>query len=145
MHKALNIGDQILLTLWVGGMWSIGYIVAPVLFSVIDDRQQAGLIAGHIFTAMSIIGLICGVSLLLSNLFQHPIAKNWRAAVLVLMLVLISISQFVIQPIMADLKAQGLVQGSEQAIQFGRMHGVSSVLFLITSIAGLILVISPRK
>ena len=27
------------LTLWVGGLWTIGYVVAPTLFSTLADRQ----------------------------------------------------------------------------------------------------------
>jgi len=42
---------------------------------------------------------------------------------------------------MQDLKIQGLVKGSEQAILFGQLHGVSSVLYLITSLCGLALVL----
>ena len=31
----------IAITLWVGGLWAIGYIAAPVLFSSLGDRQLA--------------------------------------------------------------------------------------------------------
>ena len=61
------------------------------------------------------------------------------------MLVLVAIGQFDLQPMMAELKAQGLVEGSVAAANFGKLHGVSSILFMITSIAGLILVIKPHK
>ncbi|MCH2219440.1 MAG: DUF4149 domain-containing protein [Dechloromonas sp.] len=36
----------ITIALWVGGLWAIGYIVAPVLFSSLGDRQLAGMVAG---------------------------------------------------------------------------------------------------
>ena len=45
------------ITLWVGGMWAIGYMVAPVLFSSLGDRQLAGLVAGKLF---SLIGKYAG-------------------------------------------------------------------------------------
>ena len=41
---------------------------------------------------------------------------------------------------MEELKAAGL--DGENASRFGRLHGMSSVLFLINSLAGLALVIS---
>ncbi|NOX26610.1 MAG: DUF4149 domain-containing protein, partial [Gammaproteobacteria bacterium] len=43
-----NLGERILLTLWVGGTWTVGYIVAPVLFKFLEaDRQLAGALAGE--------------------------------------------------------------------------------------------------
>lgn len=136
--------ERILLTFWVGGMWMIGYVVAPTLFGVLDDRQLAGFIAGRLFTTMSYIGLVCGSLLLFGNLYREGM-KHKTNYILALMLVLVAIGQFILQPMMADLKAQGLVEGSVAAANFGKLHGVSSVLFLITSIAGLVLVIKPSK
>lgn len=146
------IGERILLTLWVGGMWTVGYIVAPVLFKFLE-KQQAGMIAGQLFTVMSYIGLFCAVFLIVSQLVQSGSLflytgeliqsgsfKNWRLWTLVVMLVIVVIGQFVLQPMMAELKAAGLE--GETAKQFGRLHGVASVLFLINSIAGLFLVIT---
>lgn len=136
--------ERILLTLWVGGMWTVGYIVAPTLFGVLDDRQLAGFIAGHLFTTMSYIGLVCGGLLLIGNSYRSGI-KDKTSIILLLMLVLIAIGQFILQPMMVELKAQGLVEGSVAAANFGKLHGVSSILFLITSIAGLLLIIKPNK
>ena len=134
------IGERILLTLWVGGMWTVGYIVAPVLFKSLDDRMLAGNLAGQMFTVMSYIGLFCAVFLIFSQLMQSLTINNWRLWTLVVMLVIIVISQFVLQPMMAELKAAGLE--GEAAKQFGRLHGVASILFLLNSIAGLTLVIT---
>jgi len=142
--KFFSYSERILLTLWVGGLWTVGYVVAPTLFGVLDDRQLAGFIAGHLFTTMSYIGLVCGSLLLIGNAYRSGIRHN-RNYILVLMIVLVAIGQFVLQPMMAELKAQGLVEGSAAAANFGKLHGVSSILFMITSIAGLILVIKPVK
>jgi len=142
--KFLFITDRILLTLWVGGMWTIGYVVAPTLFAVLEDRQLAGMIAGHLFTTMSYIGLFCGGLLLIGNTYRAGI-KDKTNFILLLMLVLVAIGQFVLQPMMAELKLQGLVEGSTAAANFGKLHGISSILFMVNSIAGLILVIKPGK
>ena len=134
-----HIGERILLTLWVGGMWTVGYIVAPVLFKLLE-KQQAGMVAGQLFTVMSYIGLFCAVFLIGGQLMQSVTMNNWRLWTLIVMLAIVIIGQFVLQPMMAELKAAGLV--GEAAKQFGRLHGVSSILFLINSIAGLVLVIT---
>ncbi|HEX7634207.1 MAG TPA: DUF4149 domain-containing protein, partial [Noviherbaspirillum sp.] len=36
-------------TLWVGSLWTVGYLVAPTLFATLSDRALAGMIAGSIF------------------------------------------------------------------------------------------------
>ncbi|MDH5436742.1 MAG: DUF4149 domain-containing protein [Gammaproteobacteria bacterium] len=144
--KLFNISERILLTLWVGGMWITGYMIAPLLFQYLD-KQTAGSIAGHIFTGMSYIGLVCG-GLLLAGMFfknRQGLLRNWRSWSLVAMLFLICIGEFVLQPMMAELKTQGLVEGSETIKQFGLLHGIASVLFLINSIAGLALIINDSK
>ena len=50
MHRpAANVGERVLLTLWVGGLWAIGYMVAPALFATLEDRALAGNLAGLMF------------------------------------------------------------------------------------------------
>ena len=134
-----HFGERILLTLWVGGMWTVGYIVAPVLFKILE-KQQAGMIAGQLFTVMSYIGLFCAVFLIAGQVIPSFTVNNWRLWTLLGMLLIVIIGQFVLQPMMAELKATGLE--GDAAKQFGRLHGVASILFMINSIAGLTLVIT---
>ena len=56
------------------------------------------------------------------------------------MFVIVLVGQFVLQPMMAELKAVGLTYANRP--EFGRLHGMASVLFLINSLAGLALVVS---
>ena len=62
--RILQYGEQLLVTLWVGSLWAIGYLAVPILFSTLDDRMLAGMLAGKMFTAVSFIGLGCGTALL---------------------------------------------------------------------------------
>jgi uncharacterized membrane protein len=62
--------NLIALTLWVGGLWTIGFVVAPTLFRSLDSRAQAGAIAGELFSLMAYIGLACGGYLALYRLFR---------------------------------------------------------------------------
>ncbi len=142
MPKLFIAFERILLTLWVGGLWITGYLVVPTLFATLDSRMMAGDLAGRIFTLTGWLGLACGALLLLSVLAQSAGRwfKAWRVWVLVTMLSIVAIGLFVLQPQMQALKAQGIVAGSVQAVEFGRLHGVSSVLFMLNSILGLVLV-----
>jgi hypothetical protein len=140
----LNGGERVLLTLWVGGLWVSGYMVAPSLFATLDDRHLAGQLAGNIFRLMSYVGLACGLVLLALAVghARRQWLKSWRVWGLVSMLALVALGVFLIQPQMELLKASGLVEGSAEAHQFGRLHGVSSLLFLINSLLGLLFVVA---
>jgi hypothetical protein len=135
------IGDRLILTLWIGGMWFAGFVVAPILFDTLD-RSTAGTVAGQVFTVTSYLGIACAIALMLGQFMRTGLAvyRSARFWILVCMLLLILIGQFLIQPMMVDLKAQGLVEGSEIASRFGRLHGISSFLYLVTSLLGLVLV-----
>jgi hypothetical protein len=134
----MGLGERILTTLWIGSLWTIGYVVTPALFQTLEDRSLAGMMAGRLFTLESYIGLTCGAVLLLSSLVSasKPTRFTWRIGTLTAMLAIIGVSEFAIHPLMADLKSQGLSESAE----FSRLHGVSSVLYLVNSLLGLALV-----
>ena len=130
-------GERILLTLWVGGMWAIGYIVAPALFSSLDDRALAGSLAGVMFRSIAWIGLFCAILLLLGNQLRCAGRRlNWRAVVLVVMLLLILVGQFLLTPMISNLRAAG----AADAAAFAWAHGAASLLYMVNSLLGLLLV-----
>lgn len=134
-------------TLWVGGMWMLGYVVVPVLFKTLPDRMLAGMIAGQLFTLLAYIGIACALYLLLFQLQQFGRAALHRSAfrITIAMLLLVLIGQFVLQPILADLKVQALpldVMNSALAAQFKTWHAVSGVIYLIQSLLGIALVLA---
>ena len=134
-----SIGERILLTLWVGSLWTTGYIVAPVLFKQLD-RVTAGIVAGQLFTIVSYIGLFVIVFMLLMAIVQvgRQVLQQWRNRILLAMFLFIMIGQFVLQPMMAELKAAGL-EGNN-ATQFATLHGIASILYLLNSLLGLALI-----
>ena len=133
-------GERILLSLWVGGLWAIGYIVAPALFANLEDRALAGTLAGVMFDIIAWIGLVCASLLLLSNQLRYAGRRlNWRALVLLVMLVLIVVGKFVLAPMIADMRASGGVESAD----FARLHGAASIAYLINSLLGLALLAAP--
>ena len=135
-----QISEKILLTIWVGAMWTVGYIVAPVLFQMLE-KPVAGNVAGQLFSIISYIGLFSAIVLIINIIFKSGFDKrHWQLFTLIGMLLLVMIGQFVLQPMMAELKAVGLSEVNRS--EFGRLHGMASVLFLINSLAGLALVVS---
>ncbi len=137
----LKAFERVLLTFWIGSMWAIGYLAVPVLFHSLDDRFLAGMLAGKMFTILNFAGLFCGFLLFLGLFYQQGRAalSGWRSRLLLAMLLLICVAEFVLQPLMAELKQLGL--SGESLQQFRWLHGISSILFLFNSLAGLLLVI----
>lgn len=138
------------ITLWVGGMWMLGYVVVPALFKILPDRQLAGLVAGQLFTLMAYIGIGCALYLLAYQLsrFGRSALQHTTFRIIAAMLLLVLTGQFVLQPVLAGLKVQALpldVMQSAFAAQFKTWHAVSGTLYLIQSLLGIALVIGFRK
>lgn len=134
------------LTLWVGGLWAIGYMVAPTLFASLADRQLAGALAGKLFALIGWVGLVCAAYMLLVLLVRLGGAAFKRALfwLLVVMLVLTLVSQFGLQPLIAQLKAEALPREVMESVlrdRFATWHGVSSILYLVQSVLGLVLAV----
>ena len=133
------------LVLWIGGLWVIGYVAAPVLFANLGDKQLAGMLAGKLFELMAWIAVAAAVYLLI-----YRIARDGGAALKTfffwavgLMLALTLAGYFGIQPIMQGLKDQAMPHAVMQSVfadRFARWHGVSSILYLIQSALGLLLI-----
>ncbi len=132
--------ERILLTLWVGSLWVTGFMVAPVLFASLDDRSLAGSLAGALFGITAWIGLACGAVLLLVSRLRSG-SGGWRAWVIAAMLVLVCAGQFVLSPMITELRAAGMT-GTPQ---FVRLHGVASLLFVVTAVLGLWLVAAGQE
>lgn len=134
--------EKLLLSLWVGVMVGVGYIAAPVLFKTLDDRKLAGSLAGEMFYIVMLIGLIVGGILLLLRYKDESVSffAQWRGWVLLLMLALVAVSMFVLQPMIVDVKAGGIVEGSDNAKTFAMLHGASSLVYMITILAGCVLI-----
>ena len=142
--------QSIAVTLWVGGLWVIGVVVAPFLFHSPADRAQAGLLAGHLFAAMAYVGLGCGAYLLLYRLaiFGSHALRQLLFWIVLLMVALDAAGQFGVQPIMAGLKQQALPKEVMESIfrdRFAAWHGVASVFYLIECAMGLVVVVQHGR
>lgn len=138
MHGLHNI----VLVFWVGGLWVAGYVVAPSLFSQLDDRQLAGTVAGNIFTLMGWVGI--AASLILLVIYGLVLRSRWRVIVTSLMGILVVINMFIVTPELAAIRdsvSGALAAGSDEYRRFGYLHGISSGIFLLISLLGLLLVV----
>lgn len=138
---------RLLTVAWVGSLLTIGYAVAPVLFTSLD-RMTAGSVAAQLFRIEAILGVVCGVLLLaLSNVLVRRGGGAYRKLrwVIAGMLVCVLVGYFALQPFMNALRIAALNAGTDvghsaYAGRFGMLHGISSLFYLIESLLGLALV-----
>jgi len=139
----------IVVTAWVGALWTVGYLVAPTLFNTLENRQLAGMLAGKMFTLVAYVGIGAAFYLMIHRLVRYgtgALRQGFFWIVLV-MLLLVLAGHFGIQPLLASLKAQALPADVMQSIfadRFRAWHGVSSIAYLIESLLGLVLVLKAR-
>lgn len=119
IHPAYAAGERVLLALRVGGMWVIGFMAAPVIFSVLERRSQPGM-AGHLFGAISYLGLGCGGVLLAGQWYRRGPFGGWRVGVLAAMLLLVAVGEFGLEPFMDTVRSAGAVDRA----RFAWPHGV---------------------
>jgi hypothetical protein len=144
-HTAFQRLFLILAGLWVGSLCTVGFLVVPTIFANLQDRQVAGMIAAAIFQAEAYLSvLVCVALLLLANFLIKRSIENYRSVrwVILVLLLISALTCFGIIPYMNGLRTEALLLGmpvmaSPSAALFGRLHGISSGLFLLQSALGL--------
>lgn len=150
MKKFTDNLALIAITFWVGALWAIGYLAAPVLFSALGDKSMAGMLAGRMFTLVAYTGMACGTYLLIHRLLSfggNALKQGFFWAALAMLLLAVA-GHFGIQPILESLKSQALPKEVMESMfrdRFARWHGVSSIVYLIQSLLGLVLVLASRR
>jgi len=134
---------------WYGTLLYFTLVQAPLLFKNLP-REIFGLVQSKLFPTYYLISYICGTLLVITYHFLHP--RGWTSAdcakmtALYLML-LFSLGQgFWIGPQVAKLRVER--QAAEEAKdkpkmealgrEFGKAHGISSLLNLLVIVAGMV-------
>lgn len=133
----------LLVTAWVGSLWTVGYLVAPTLFMTLADRMLAGFIAGKLFRVEAWLSLMIGICLLL--MLYRERSRSPRTAglakLVVAMMACTLLGYFALQPSMASLREAavgGVLQGDARS-RFGLLHGIASAIYLLQSVLGIVL------
>lgn len=147
MNRSETIGERLLLTLWVGALWSIGYMAVPLAFVSLETLVAAEY-AAKLFFAVNVISLISGTLILIGKVIiqRGNVLYSWRFWVLVVMLIITLVFSSYVQPEMASIKLiENWRLDANLAQRFERLHLLSQNLYLMLSIAGLLLVLSSDK
>ena len=138
----------LLITAWAGSLWTVGYLVAPMLFTTLSDRVLAGTIAGSLFRAQAWVSVVCGVVLLILFARARELAcRDSSLRLVAAMLCCVAVGYFGLQPLMASLREAagpgGVMEGAART-QFGLLHGAASLIYLLQSVLAAALVLKSR-
>jgi hypothetical protein len=134
------------LSAWLGSDIFLSFVVAPGAFRVLaPNRDQAGAIVGFALTKLHLIGIACGVAILLLRVLRTKSFGCLAAPAglcVILMVFLTAVSQLTVTPKMAALRTQmGSIQAtaadSPVVAEFGRLHQISVSLESGVLLAGI--------
>jgi uncharacterized membrane protein len=140
------------LGLWLGSDIFLSFVVAPGAFRILASRDQAGAMVGYGLWWMHMIGVVCGITLLVARLLRTRTFAGLAtpaALCVVLMIGLTVVSQHAVSPKMAALRVQmGSIQAtatnSPLLAEFSRLHRISVSLesgVLLAGIAAMVLMV----
>jgi uncharacterized membrane protein len=133
MSTFLRTIEFLCLGLWLGGDAFLSFVVAPGAFSILGNRDAAGLMVGYSLARLHYVGIFLGILFLLVRLVRtRDFAGFTSAAALcvVLMVVLTAASQFTVSNRMASLRrqmvsVQSTAESDPQRLEFSRLHHIS--------------------
>src|SRR6266852_1005551 len=89
------------LSVWLGSDVFLSFVVAPGAFRILASRDQAGVIVGFGLWWMHMIGVVCGIAILLARLLRTRNIASLAMPValsVALMLLLTVVSQHAVSP-----------------------------------------------
>jgi uncharacterized membrane protein len=151
---ALRYVYVVALVVWVGGLITIGSVVAPSVFAALaraaDGDTSAATVVGEVLRRFHLVGFIAGATLLSTLVLMklvgpRPPGFGFRVALVSAMLALAAVTAFYVDPQIAVTRAEAggairaLRPDDPRRVRFGRLHGMSTALMAATTACGLVL------
>ncbi|HYA96627.1 MAG TPA: DUF4149 domain-containing protein [Methylomirabilota bacterium] len=145
MSTALRTIEFLCLSLWLGSIAFLSFVVAPGAFSVLPGRDVAGTMVSYSLGRLHLLGLVCGGVLLLARLARLRGFGGFAAPAMFLvlaMMLLTGVSQFGVSSRMAQLRRDmGSIEKAgpqdPRRLEFDRLHQRSVALETGVLLAGL--------
>ena len=132
MMNFLRTFEFLSLSVWLGSDVFLSFVVAPGAFRILASRDSAGAMVGYALWWMHVIGVVCGIAILLARLLRTRTLASLATPVslfVVLMILLTVVSQHAVSPKMAALRVQmGSIQAAADSpllAEFGKLHRIS--------------------
>lgn len=132
----MRLVRRLLLALQAGVLVSVGGLVAPTLFAILDNRLVAGRIAGEIFRRTTFLTIALGLAVFILASAEPPAASIARRLRVLLPAALLCLSEFAVRPMIEAARA---AQGPASTA-FIAWHSVSTAVFITATVAAVVLV-----
>jgi uncharacterized membrane protein len=149
----LRVASLVVLSIWVGGLAVLGFVAAPAVFATLQahdpagGRALAGLVFGAVFARFQLWAWILGGLLILllgarALLGPRPRRLGWRLWTVMAMIALGLVTSLVIAPRIDRIRESvsgavaDLPDGDPRKSEFGRLHGLSNILMVVTLLGG---------
>ena len=140
------------LSLWLGADAFLSFVVAPGAFTLLGNRDAAGMLVGYALARLHYAGIFLGLLFLIARLARTGDFGSFTTAAalcVVLMVVLTAASQFTVSSRMEQLKkqmvsVQNTRENDPQRIEFNRLHHRSVAYegaVLLLGLAGMFLLV----
>jgi uncharacterized membrane protein len=152
---ALRYVYVVALAIWVGGLITIGSVVAPSAFAVLQpgaalQPSLAATLVGEVLRRFHIVAYASGATLLSTLVLMKVVGPRPRGfgARLVLVGTMLGVTLatgFWVDPEIAAMRARigapvgSLAPDDARRVRFGQLHGLSTTLMAVTALAGLVL------
>lgn len=151
---ALRYVYVVALAIWVGGLITIGSVVAPSAFAVLEalggPQPLAAMLVGEVLRRFHVVGYAAGAVLVSTLLLMkvvgpRPPGFGARLVLVSAMLGVTLVTGFWVDPQIASMRAsvgvpiRTLAPDDERRVRFGRLHGLSTTLLAVTALGGLVL------
>jgi hypothetical protein len=148
----LRMIEFLSLGLWLGSDAFLSFVVAPGAFSILSNRDAAGMMVGYSLTRLHFAGIFLGLIFLLARLVRtrdFASLASVAALCVVLMVILTAASQFTVSNRMATLRRQmvsiqNTPENDPHRAEFNRLHHLSVVYegaVLLFGLAGVFLLV----
>jgi hypothetical protein len=152
----LRFASLLLLGVWIGGMVALGGVAAPGIFGVLQQldphagRDTAGRVFGAVFDRFQQFSWMLGGALVLLLIARRilgppPRLFNLRIAALAVMIAISVTTALAIAPRIVAIRdaaphgVSALADRDPRRQEFGRLHGLSTGLMVVSLLAGVAL------
>lgn len=144
-HDIISIYQfsKISITLYLGGIWTIGIVVLPLLFHTLDPITASEL-TSQILNITAYIGIIALIINLIDVIKNHKFAlfKTKKFWYIIVMSSILIVNYFAIFPIVYNLRhklsiiAHQVIASQNNIFDF--WHSLSAIFFIINCIIGIL-------
>ena len=133
--------ERLALTVMAGALWSVGYLVGPLLFRTLDDPGQAAAVSGELTGVAAWVCLGCAAVLVPAQLRRRvrPLAAHWRLWLVILLTALVAVGEHTVRP-----ATEALAAMPQEADHIAALRAAESLYFVASAMA-LVLVLGGMR